>query len=251
MDSSTSGKRTNGRAAKAPVRRAEERLAAADQPSATAGATRVAKQSTGGRGPKVAGMRSLLFGSPREVLARISAGDPLEIRARVGIHLRDRHVLFDADRLHLRAIAHVARQALHLRASDGLEAFLRSRIGDAARELRREDRVELKNGGRRSVRSRPAKGRETSKTRTTYLRPVTHFDELARPLGLKPSRVRAACARFNEADSADRKACFELLVDGADIDALAIAEGTTVTEIARRARRALEVALGALDGEAS
>ncbi|MFT5286514.1 MAG: hypothetical protein ACI8TQ_002683 [Planctomycetota bacterium] len=209
------------------------------------------KTASGGRGTKAVGTRSLLFGSPREVLARISAGDPLGIRARVAAHLRDRHLLFDADRLHLRAIAHSARQALHLRAADGLDAFLRNRIADAERELRREDRGELKNGDSHSIKARSVERPRSKKVRTKNLRPATQFDELARPLGFKPIQVRAACAQFNESDSADRRACFKLLVDGADLDGVARAEGTTATEIARRARRALEAALVELEGAAS
>ena len=217
------------------------------------------KQASHSGGTRSADSRTLLFGSPREVLARISAGDPLRIRTRIGVHLRETHQLFDADRLHLRTLAHSARQASHLRASDGLESFLRARIADAARELCAEDLTEVQSGrgavsSAQNARSQPA-GRKLSKGRSqsqpSQRVQLKGLDELVKPLGLKPDRVRAACALFNELDEAERKACFDLLVDGANIDALAKAEGVTVTLIARRARRALETALGALDGESS
>ena len=169
--------------------------------------------------------RTLLFGTPREVLARISAGDPLNLRARVAAHLSEACLLIDADRLQVRALAHCARRALQLRASDSLEAFLRERVADAAEELMREDREALQSG-------RSSTG---------------NLEELARPLGLDPARARVACARFNQADALDREACFQLLVVGADIDELARANQQSVTEIARRARRALETALAVLD----
>jgi len=169
--------------------------------------------------------RALLFGTPREVLARISAGDPLDLRARVAAHLSEACLLIDADRLQVRALAHCARRALQLRASDSLDAFLRARVADAAEELMREDREALRNG-------RSSSGA---------------LDELALPLGLDPARAREACARFNDSDSTDREACFQLLVVGADIDELARAKQQTVTEVARRARRALESALTVLD----
>ncbi len=176
------------------------------------------------RTAKTPRLRALLFGTPREVLARISAGDPLGVRPFVADYLFRSHRLIDADRLHLRALAHCARQALHLRASDGLPEFLKARVFDAGRELLREDREAIRNG------------------RTE----VGNLEQLARPLGLNPERVRTACSRFNEADEADRAAGFALLIRGEDIDELATREGVTVTEIARRARRALEVALAAL-----
>jgi len=169
--------------------------------------------------------RALLFGTPREVLARLSAGDPLELRSRVAAHLSRAHLLLDADRLQLRALAHCARKALQFRAADGVEAFLAGRVAEAADELVREDREALRHG---------RLGADGS-------------SELSRPLGLDPARAREACSRFNAAPSEDRAACFALLVRGVELEQLARSGGATVTEVARRARRALELALVALE----
>ena len=178
-------------------------------------------------GAKTSRLRALLFGTPREVLARISAGDPLGVRFFVAEYLHRSHQLIDADRLHLRGLAHCARRALQLRGSDGLDAFIKARVFDAGMELLREDREALRNGS-------ASRG---------------NLEQIARPLGLDPARVRSACARFNEADAVDRAAAFALLIRDEDIDELANREGVTVTEIAKRARRALEVALVALGTE--
>ena len=207
-----------------PGMESERELATRDR---TELATESKAASSASRGSTNSRDRTLLFGTPREVLARISAGDPLDIRARVAAHLSEAWLLIDADRLQVRALAHSARRALQLRASDSLDSFLRARVADAAEELMREDREALRNG-------RSSLG---------------GLDELALPLGLDPARARVACTRFNEADAVDREACFQLLVAGADIDELARAKQQTVTEVARRARRALESALAVLDPE--
>ena len=162
--------------------------------------------------------RALLFGSPREVLARISAGDPLGIRERVAACLGRERLLLDANRLHLRSLAHCAHRALRLRASEGLPGFLDGCVADAARELVREDRESARGtGGDGGA-----------------------FAALGGPLGLDVALVRRACTSFNDCAYDDRRACLELLVEGRSIDELAKRDGVSVSEVARRARRALD-----------
>jgi DNA-directed RNA polymerase specialized sigma24 family protein len=168
--------------------------------------------------------RALLFGSPREVLARISNGDPLGIRARVAACLGRERILVDADRLHLRALAHCARRAPRLRGSEGLRGFLESCVRDAAGELLREDRDP-------GVRHSSVGG---------------IFAALGEPLGLDPREAREACSAFNDCAPEDRRACLELLIEGRTIDELAKRDGVSVSEVARRARRALDAGLSQL-----
>ena len=181
--------------------------------------------------------RALLFGSPREVLARISVGDPLGIRDRVAICLRRERVLLDADRVHLRSLAHCAHRALRLRASEGLAGFLDRCIADAAHELLEADLGPRTQAAHRSSDRGSDGGRAAA--------PSGAFAALGAPLGLDPERVRAACAAFNGCAIEDRRACLEILVDGDSIDELAKRDGLSVSEVARRARRALDSVLGA------
>jgi hypothetical protein len=173
--------------------------------------------------------RALLFGSPREVLARISSGDPLGLRERVAAALRRERLLLDADRLHLRALALCASRSSRLRASEGLSGFLDACVADAAAALVQDDRAHAGSipvdGSRSGPHERDA------------------FAALGGPVGLDVDGVRRACAAFNACETVDRRACLELLIEGRSIDDLARRDGVSVSEVARRARRALDAAL--------
>lgn len=73
----------------------------------------------------------LLWGGPREILARISAGDPLSLAARTLARLRERALLADGAALLARVRALVARRALDWRGEPALEHFIEGAI-DAA-----------------------------------------------------------------------------------------------------------------------
>jgi DNA-directed RNA polymerase specialized sigma24 family protein len=170
--------------------------------------------------------RSLLAGgTPREILCRIVQGDPLELRAHVARRLRADAYVFDADRVHLRALARCARFANRYPGRPDLDEWLDQIVREAIEDLLRED-LEL-------ARSLDRDGAE----------PSAAFTALARPLGLDPAAMRRACAAFNRLGAADREAFFELLIEGRSLDELARARGEGATELARRARRALEVLL--------
>lgn len=169
--------------------------------------------------------RQLLAGaSPREVLARLMNGDPLGLRGKVVERLRARSLLLDADRALLRAFARTARFALRYRGEPALDAWLAGLVDEALGDLLREEAEWLRRGS-------PG-GSE-----------VAAFNDLARPLGLEPGRMRAACAAFNQLPDGDRRAFYALLIEGRSLDDLARESGESASSVARAARRGLEVVM--------
>jgi DNA-directed RNA polymerase specialized sigma24 family protein len=55
--------------------------------------------------------------------------------------------------------------------------------------------------------------------------------------------MRAACAAFNHLPFADRSAFTDLVLRGVSLDKVARSAGESATEVARRARRALDAIL--------
>jgi len=79
--------------------------------------------------PAVAGKNERAFallssGSSQEVLARLCAGDPLELRPRVAVRCRARCLLLDPDAATTRAQAIAANRALSYRGKPALETWL-------------------------------------------------------------------------------------------------------------------------------
>lgn len=171
-------------------------------------------------------VHALLHGrSPREILGRIVPNDPLRMRGRVGRLLETQALLLDADRVHLRALALCARAAVRYRGRPELESWLEARAEEALREVLEE-------------------GEETLPGDAAATREQGAFESLAPPLGLDAGEMKRACARFNRLPAAERRAFFELVLRARSLDDLARSHGEGATEIARRARRALEVLLG-------
>ena len=179
----------------------------------------------------------LAGGTPREVLARIVQGDPLEVRGRVARELRERALLFDADRVHLRALARCARAAPAYRGRPALDAWVDARVSEALLELLRED-DERRDEEPRGV------------------EPDAALVALAKPLGLDPERLARACRAFNRLPVEDRRAFFRLVLERRSLDELACdsrsvtrratrgaSDGASATSLARGARRALRVLL--------
>jgi DNA-directed RNA polymerase specialized sigma24 family protein len=166
-------------------------------------------------------------GTPREILCRIVQGDPLEMRDRVARRLRAGAYLVDADRVQLRALARCARFAQRYTGRPDLATWLDEIVDAAIEDLLRED----------AGADGDAEASEAA--------PDTAFVALARPLGLEPSAMRRACAAFNRLPVPDRRAFFDLVIDGGSLDELARRSGENASELARRARRALDVLLQA------
>lgn len=189
---------------------------------------------------------ALLVGSPGQVLARIVPGDPLAVRDAVASVLREECVFLDADRVHLRALARIARSALRFTAArtstaargvaagrgvaaargvgrpePQLEAWIRTEVAASVAELLREA-VEMPRAD-----------------------PGSAFAQFARPLGLDPEAVRRGCAAFNRLPRADRAAFHALVVRDVGIENLARETGETPSELGRRARRGLDAVLHA------
>lgn len=198
----------------------------ADEPAVGEHALPALDEATAGFSPHERAVPSdpvcLLLGSPREVLARIVAGDPLDVRAAVADVLRAECVFLDADRVHLRALARVARAASRFAASrTDLAAWIRTEVAGAVAEILREE-----------YESRPPD-------------PGTAFTQFARPLGLDPEAIRRGCIAFNRLPHSDRFAFCALVVRNVGLDALARETGIPPSELGRRARRGLDAVLHA------
>ena len=167
----------------------------------------------------------MLLGSPREILGRIVPSDPLELRARLALRLRERALLFDSERVLLRAFALVAYRAGAWRGRPELERWLAARIDEAI-----EDALD---GDVEPHEPDPA-GAPPGERRDA-------FALLAGPLGLEARELRGACARFNRLSASDREAFFLLVIEGASLDAACAERGLPASELARAARRALDV----------
>jgi hypothetical protein len=176
--------------------------------------------------------RTWLAGSPREVLARIVPGDPLGVRDAVAQALRAACVFLDADRVHLRALALVAREAARFRGRPELGTWLTEQSERAVAAILREDATASASG-------------ETRRD------PGGAFAQLARPLGLDADALRRGCAAFNRLPTADRAAFFALAIWNRRLDDLVRESGESATEIARRARRGLDAVMLALPSEPS
>ena len=172
--------------------------------------------------------RALLAGAEAsEILARIVPGDPLALRPRIARRLRAGAWLLGADRVHLRCLARVARAALHYRGAPGLDAWLDLQVDDAVLDLLRED-CEAQS-----------RGRAPSAVE------LEAYVALGRPLGLEPESMRAVCVAFNRLCEDERRSFYAWVLEGRALDEAARQAGVPTAELARRARRALEVVLDA------
>ncbi len=199
------------------------------------GAQRVEEAPAWSAEPRLAGRASRrsdwrrLFagGNSREVLARLVDGDPLGLRRAVAEGLRRGAYLMDADRLHVRALARCARAAPRYTGRPPLADWLAERVEDSLLDLLREDAEDERAGVPPDAERLAA------------------YRELARPLGLEPAAMRAACVRFNALGEAERSGFFALVIDGRSLDDAARDTGRSATELARAARAAFQVLLDA------
>jgi len=199
----------------------------------------------------------LACGSPREVLARIVHEDPLGVREQVAHALRSGAWLIDGDRVLLRTFALVSRHALRYRGRPEVDVWIRALADDAINAILREDNEVERRGllqkgpvqkgaappGRTAGGvAQPEPGREQGGA----------FAALARPLGLEPRAMGRACLAFNRLPLPERRAFHALVIAGRTLDEIASESGESATDIARRARRALDAVLtGASVGSAA
>lgn len=172
--------------------------------------------------------RTILAGTPREVLARLVQGDPLGVRVVVAKRLRSGSVLLDADRVHLRVIARIARSAGRYHGRPAVDDWVDGHVLQIIGEVIREDHESARAGASTQEDSSDA------------------FSALAGPLGLDPESMRKACAVFNVLPLADRAAFIDLVLRNRSLDDLARELGESATQIARCARRALDAILGSV-----
>lgn len=177
--------------------------------------------ATRARAPKWS--RLLAGSSPREILSRLVQGDPLGVRQKLARVLDEQALLLDADRAQLRALARCAREAMRYNGKPEIETWLEERVREALAEIVREDAEAVRANA--------------------PIEPSSAFDALARPLELDPVEMRRACAAFNRLPLQDRRAFFDWVLRSGSLDRLARDAQTNASEIARRARRALEVLL--------
>jgi len=178
--------------------------------------------SPGAPGDGAAVWRTLLAGTPREVLARLVQGDPLGVRGIVSKRLRSGSVLLDADRVHLRVVARIARSAGRYRGRPGVLDWVDGHVLAVLGDVIREDHESARGSASTDEEAPDA------------------FLALAGPLGLDPASMRRACSAFNVLPLADRAAFVDLVLRNRSLDDLARELGESATQIARRARRAFD-----------
>lgn len=170
---------------------------------------------------------SLLEGLPRAVLARLTDGDPLGVRAVVGARLRERSQLFDADRIHLRALALIAREAGSFSGRPALGSWVGDRVERALDEVLLEAR------------------KDTLDSEVDAPGAAGAFGVLGAPLGLRPAAAQAATLALNQLPQPERRAFLGLVIESRPLDELAAEESASAREVGRRARRALDSILEA------
>lgn len=141
---------------------------------------------------------NFLRGEPQEIHARLLENDPLRLRERCAVRLRERWLLIEPDRAFARAAATVA---LGVGLDDppaDLERWTLERIDKALDLLLEADRqAEL-------VGDPPDQEQST-------------FPLLTDSLLVEPARVRAVALAFHALDPLSRRAFFELLIEGREV----------------------------------
>jgi hypothetical protein len=161
---------------------------------------------------------------PREVLARLVDGDPLEVAARCVERVRSEGWFIAVDRLQLRSLARIAHAA-----PIPLDLWLQERIDMSIADLLREDREEERSG----------------------IPPSSPWDPryafVSETLGIAPEEGRRACNAFNALPLDVRQTYFAVYVDGKTIRRW-VAEGNgppeKVHDHLRRAFAALSLRYG-------
>jgi hypothetical protein len=145
-------------------------------------------------------------GSPKEILARLLAGDPLELRARCKDRLHTKALLLSLDRLQLRSVARIAHGASRWQGEPPLQAWVEERIDHSMKELMEEDVETVRSGI-------PQPGPDEG-----------HYAFLSSLLGIEPHLCPRACVAFNALPDPVRLAFFAVVVEGTRLNRY-VAEG--------------------------
>jgi len=162
--------------------------------------------------------------SPREILARVVDGDPLDLRARCELRVRTQAVLLDIHRLHLRSAAHVARHAPSYVGTPPIDVWIGEKVRKATQELLQEDAERIAGG---------------------WIPEPPDDDRLllvASTLGIDPALIGRGCVAFNRAPYDARAAFQSLILEAEDPSAWCKANSMSLD----RAMAALRTALWAL-----
>jgi len=176
------------------------------------GRLRPPDRSDGDRDDRIVGSHSsevpeiLRRRSPREILAALVDGDPLEIAPRVRQQIEDSALLVDPRRLLLRSLARIAHAAPRYSGTPPLTAWIEQRIVQSIDELLAEDRELVRDGT-------PVPS--TSDTRYAYVSEI---------LGLEPDQALRPCVAFNALPREVRSAWFAVAVAGKTVNRY-VAEG--------------------------
>ncbi|HEV8113715.1 MAG TPA: hypothetical protein VGR31_13145 [Planctomycetota bacterium] len=167
-------------------------------------------------------------GSPKEILARLVDGDPLEVRARCKEQLHLRALLLSLDRLQLRTVARIAYAAPRWRGEPPLGRWLVERIEHSMKELIDEDGEAVLSG---------IPDPEATDERYAFLSSL---------LGIEPQLGQRACVAFNAQPEPVRKAFFAVLIEGQRFNRY-VAEGNGSPQEVKGYLRAAFRALGLAD----
>lgn len=164
-------------------------------------------------------------GSPKEILARLIDGDPLEIRARCKERLHARALLLSLDRLQLRSLARIAHAGPRWNGEPPLGPWIEGRIEHSMKELMEEDAESVRSG---LPTLGPGEG---------------HYTFLSSLLGIEPHLAPRACVAFNTEPEEVRRTFFAVVVEGMRLTRY-VAEGNgSPQEVRERLARSFQ-ALG-------
>lgn len=168
--------------------------------------------------PSFPGSELLTAENAREVLARITPGDPLGLGVRCQTRLRERALFVEPNRVLPRAFARSARSAASYRGEPELGAWLAQQIDRALADCMLDDREDERA-------ERPPND--------------AHYAFVSEAWGISPKLARAACVVFNDLPLVVRRNWWALSVDGKSINRW-VAEGHGSPSVVQaRAERAI------------
>lgn len=160
------------------------------------------------------GIELLRGRSARDVLKRLIQGDPLELGPRCRDRIEIEGLLLDPSRLHLRAVARVARAARTYHGESELNGWILGWIDVSIRELLEEDREEERAGVLTSRAQDP------------------RYAFVAETLGIEAPLARRACIAFNRLPREVRSAYYAVLILGKTVNRY-VAEGNGPPEMVK------------------